>query len=402
MSKTLVWMTNSFRADSRLTSTLSGECAFVYYSPYHFAGDREKQIYKSCSQANLDAFYSSINDFSNMLGHIDTKLHVYRVKDVVQHINNLIDLYEFDQVIIDKPLFAMWHTVNTADIKVPVRFVDSALVDDTCIKLTAKSRWTSHIKAINTFKPHQFSDKIIGYNIQLYQGRLYPFCEAPKLVNVDSVIKHALEIAPTYAITRDQHDGQTRLSTALHNGVIDPANVFYMLAKQFTKAGHDVTALDGPASSILRQLAFREISILQTRRANMTLENTPLEWALALMHIDAFNNLLAATPNPSSTITFDKMAQAKIGDKDLDFLLTKIINTGIMPNRARMYFASKMFYESATGLQALENLIATFDLLGLDGQSPNNYTQCIGAYGLSYGKVLKMNRDRAFSMLGYT
>lgn len=401
MSKTLVWMTNSFRADSRLTNNLSGDCAFVYYSPYHFAGDREKQIYKSCSQANLDAFYSSINSFSNMLHRAGTKLHVFRDNNVVQHINNLIDVHGFNQVVIDQPMFAMWHTVDVSLIKVPVNFIDSTLIDDTCIKLTAKSRWTSHIKNLSSFKPHKFSDQIIGYNIEPYLGHDYPVSEAPKLINVLEVIKHALEIAPTYGETRNQHDGQTRLSTALHNGVIDPSNIFFMLAKQFVKSGHDISALDGPASSILRQLAFREISILQTRRANMTLENTPLEWARSLMHVDALNNLLNAKPNPSSTITFEKMAQAKTGDKDIDFLLTKIINTGIMPNRARMYFASKMFYESASGLQALENSIDTFDLLGLDGQSPNNYTQCIGAYGLSYGKVLKMNRDRAFSMLGY-
>ena len=58
--KTLVWITNSFRQDSRLTSKLSGECTFAFYSPYYFAGKREQQIYKKCSQANLDAFYHSL------------------------------------------------------------------------------------------------------------------------------------------------------------------------------------------------------------------------------------------------------------------------------------------------------------------------------------------------------
>jgi hypothetical protein len=72
-----------------------------------------------------------------------------------------------------------------------------------------------------------------------------------------------------------------------------------------------------------------------------------------------------------------------------------------MPNRARMYFAGKVFYESKTGLEALEALIDTFDLIGLDGQCPNNYMQCISSLGLSYGKVMLLSHIRTFDLLQY-
>jgi deoxyribodipyrimidine photolyase len=401
MSRTLVWMTHSFRADSRLTSLLSGECAFVYYSPYHFAGERERGIYQTCSQENLDAFYYSINAFDKMLAdEIKGNLAVFREQDPVAHLNHLIKDYGITKVVIDQPLFALWHGINVSKINVPCHIIDSDLIDNTCVKMTAKSRWTTHVK--NAFAPHVFSDTITSLNIASNKkGTGYPKVACPDLVNPEKVMEYAFSKIYNYQETRNRHDGQTRLSVALHNGVIDPANVFYAIANQFQSAGHNVNQLDGPAASILRQQAFREISIIQARRHNLTLEDTPYDWACKLMHIDALTNMVNAHPAPDSNINIDTIREAKTGVQELDFLLLELKSTGIMPNRARMYFASRMFYESSSGIKALENTIATFDLMGMDGQSPNNYTQCIGALGLSYGKVLKMNRDRAFEMLDY-
>ena len=63
--RTLVWITHSFRLDSRLTDSLEGECTFVYYSPYYFSGKREQSILRRTSQQNLDAFYYSLHEFNN-------------------------------------------------------------------------------------------------------------------------------------------------------------------------------------------------------------------------------------------------------------------------------------------------------------------------------------------------
>jgi hypothetical protein len=402
MQRTLVWMTHSFRQDSRLTTTLNGDCTFVYYSPWHFAGERERSIYQSCSQANLDAFYWSINNFSDLVKEkTGAPLYVFRVQDPVAHINQLCSDHGFTNVVIDQPMFAMWHTINQFNINVPVISVDSDLIDNACFKMTAKSRWTTHIEKVLSFKDHTWSNAITGFKLPKYKGKGYPKVGKPDLLDTAKVNKRILDVMFDYGQTRNHHEGQTRMSVSLHNGALDPANTFYAIARGFLREGFDIKVLTGPAAAILRQQAFREISIIQARRNSLTLENTPLEWAKKLMHIDAFNNMVDSRPNIKSKLSLDAILDANTGDKDLDFLLRKLIQDRIMPNRARMYYASKMFYESLSGVQALELTIATFDLIGLDGQSPNNYTQCIGALGLSYGKVLKMNRDRAWELLGY-
>jgi hypothetical protein len=400
--RSLVWVTHSFREDSRLTSTLQGECAFVYYSPFHFAGARERDIYRTCSQDNLHAFYSTINAFDQILKNkINGKLHVYRVKDVIAHINQLVDQHQFDQVVIDQPLFAMWHSIDIKKIKCRVLVIDSDLVNPHCNKMTAKSRVTHHLLYRDGIGRHKFTKGIKNFDISGYHGTLYPDVKTHKLLDKAKVMHHAYDQAVDYSEKRDRHDGQLQVSVALHNGIIDPLNLFYDMTDYFTGLGPDPSDGAKPGIAVLRQLCFREIAIIQARRANMTLENSPIEWAGKLMHIEAYKNMVNATPNPKSNVTWETLSQGMTGDIDLDFLINELKTTGIMPNRARMYFASKVFYESHTGIDALTSLINTFDLLGLDGQSPNNYTQVCGALGLSYGKVLKMNRDRAFKMLDY-
>jgi deoxyribodipyrimidine photolyase len=215
------------------------------------------------------------------------------------------------------------------------------------------------------------------------------------------LVERAKKIAPTYGQTRDRHNGQTQLSTLLHNGMVDPYNIFYDIALDFQKSGSNLEINEGSHASMLRQFAFREMSIITARKNNLTLENTHLEWAQVLMHHKAFENMMQSMPNTASTVNIETVKLAKTGVSDLDKILKPFIKTGIMPNRARMFFAGKVFYESKTGLQALETLIDTFDLIGLDGQSPNNYCQCISSLGLSYGKVMLMSSKRTFELLDY-
>jgi deoxyribodipyrimidine photolyase len=148
---------------------------------------------------------------------------------------------------------------------------------------------------------------------------------------------------------------------------------------------------------MLRQFAFREISIIRARRDNLTLEDSPLVWAEKLMPTASYENLIAQ--KPGGKVTFDMVLSGKTGVHTIDVLLRPFLKSGIMPNRARMLYASLIFYNSPTGIDALNTLIDTFDIIGLDGQSPNNYTQVLGALELSYGKVLKMNIDTAMDKL---
>jgi deoxyribodipyrimidine photolyase len=152
---------------------------------------------------------------------------------------------------------------------------------------------------------------------------------------------------------------------------------------------------------MLRQFTFREINIITARRNNLTMENTPMEWAEIVMHHKALDNLKTATLKPNSNVNLETIRNGNTGVKELDLILKHFNKTGIMPNRARMYFAGKVFYESKTGIEALTTLIDTFDIIGLDGQCPNNYLQCISAMGLSYGKVMMFSADRTFNLLQY-
>lgn len=400
--RTLVWVTNSFRLDSRLTDRLSGLCTFVYYSPYYFAGKREREIYDKCSQPNLDAFYHSLHEFDSAIkrkGH--QGIIVFKESNPIDHINQLCAKWGYDRVVIDQPLFAMWHSIDLLNLNVPYEIIDSALVDDTCFKMTAKSRWMTHIKNVSTEKPYRWNDSITPYFIK-ETSRSYPKPQkVTSFLDTESIINRAKTIAPTYGLTRDRHDGQTQLSTLMHNGMVDPHNLFFEIANQFKNSGADLNVNEGLHASMLRQFAFREMNILTARKNNLTMENTPHEWAQTLMHHKAYENMMEATPKPNSTVNINTIKSASTGVTELDALLKPFIQSGIMPNRARMYFAGKVFYESKTGLDALETLIDTFDLIGLDGQSPNNYIQCVSSLGLTYGKVMLMSATRTFELLSY-
>jgi hypothetical protein len=183
--------------------------------------------------------------------------------------------------------------------------------------------------------------------------------------------------------------------------MVDPHNTFFEIAKQFQDSGSNLSVNEGTHASMLRQFAFREINIISTRRNDLTMENTPIEWAKCVMHHKAYDNLLNSTPKPESNLTIESIQNSNTGISELDKILTHFNQTGIMPNRARMYYAGKIFYESKSGIDALNLLIDTFDLIGLDGQCPNNYMQCISSLGLSYGKVMLMSSKRTFELLSY-
>jgi deoxyribodipyrimidine photolyase len=400
--RTLIWITNSFREHSRLTNDLHGQCTFVYYSPYYFAGKREREIYDKCSQENLDAFYQSLHGFDSTLkrkGH--QGLLVFKESDPIDHINRLCTKWGFDQVIIDQPLFAMWHGIDLLRLNARWTMIDSALIDDGCFKMTAKSRWMTHVKKVDSEKLYCWNSEIEPFFIN-ESSRSYPKPHiSPQLIDEEFIINRALQIAPTYGQTRDHHNGQTHASTALHNGIIDPHNLFFQIARLFDCLGADMSVNEGAHASMLRQFAFREINIINARKHGLTLEDNPLTWAKSLMTPANYEHLITSAPKPDSDLTFEKIKTANTGIPELDRILRPFVQTGFMPNRARMYFAGKIFYESRTGVEALQLLIDTFDLIGLDGQSPNNYLQCCSSLNLQYGRIMLLNQQRVFDLLQY-
>ena len=134
--RTLVWITNSFRKNSRLTDTLTGECTFVYYSPYHFAGDAEVNVLKNSNQSNLNWFYYSINKFAENIKSKGFELSVFRKSNPIEHINQLIDQHGYDKVVFDMTQFSIWHNINLdklnvmADALLKYETIDRPQIDD--------------------------------------------------------------------------------------------------------------------------------------------------------------------------------------------------------------------------------------------------------------------------------
>lgn len=392
--KSLIWITHSFRLDSRLMQNIKGQCTFVYYSPYYFAGKREKEILAKCSAKNIELFHSSITQFTEDLESKGHSFYVFKESDPVSHINYLCDTYGFEQLIVDQPLFAMWQTINLDNVKVPHQQIDSDLVDDTVHKMTAKSRWMTHTKHLQD--PYTFSSEVQPYSIN-EQSKPYPKASR---IDTQSILNRAYDIAKNYKHTRDKHNGQTELSTWFQNGVIDPHNTFFAIAKQFERMGADFTINDGEHAAMLRQFAFREITIIQTRQRGLTMEMDPSKWASKLITEKSYNNLIDRV-NPDSTLTFDQVRNANTSDPQVNQILRESFNKGVMPNRARMYFAGWMFYNAPSGIDALNWIILTFDLLLNDGQCPTNYTQSCSSMNLQYGRVMLLNKNRVMDLLAY-
>jgi hypothetical protein len=381
--------------------SLNGDCTFVYYSPYYFAGLRERDILSNCSKQNLECFYYSLHQFDNALKADNQFFYVFKESDPISHINHLAKKYGFDKLVIDQPLFALWHTIDILKLDIPFEIIDSDLIDDTCFKMTAKSRWMTHAKNLENAKSFQFNSSIKGFAIN-EPIKNYPIVNKPsRFIDKEYILNRLKTIVFTYSQTRDNHNGQTQLSTLLQNGLVDPHNIFIEILKQFKNQNADLTKNEGAHAAMLRQFAFREINIISARRNNLTMENSPAHWAQTIMHHKAYDNLLNSTPKFESNLSIDTIKNSNTGISELDKILTHFNQTGIMPNRARMYFAGKVFYESKTGIDALNLLIDTFDLIGLDGQCPNNYMQCISSLGLSYGKVMLMSSKRTFELLSY-
>jgi deoxyribodipyrimidine photolyase len=166
----------------------------------------------------------------------------------------------------------------------------------------------------------------------------------------------------------------------------------------FLEIGADPTKNEGDIAAMLRQFAFREMTIIKTRERGMNMENTIDEWINVFIDPKSLANLKSRV-NEASTMTYDKLITAKTGIPFLDKVIGYSLHKGVMPNRARMWFAGKIFYEAPSGIDAINWLIRFFNEVTLDGQCPTTYTQCCDAMGLQYGKVMLLNETRVKMLL---
>lgn len=396
--RTICWITHTFRPNSRLMQSLSGDdVAFVYFSPWHFAGDRERRILSECSGANISLFAASI-------GHLDAELrsmglggiHVARSKDPIGWLREAAIATRADRVVIDEPLFALWHSLRPLDaIGVPVHRVDSDLIGPSQ-KRSAMGRLGDHLGR-GKDSAHVPSRTIVGarpmpIGMPTDPASSYmtsPSAIAKALADAKASVDRASSIAAAYGETRDRADGQTGLSRWFQNGLIDPATVFHRIRESGGEA----------AVPLLRQLCFRESHIRRARAIGLTMEDGADRWAEAVLDPNSLEHFRDHRGARNSMATLENLGKAMTGDALVDRIMRWSLRNGTMPNRARMFFASWCYRNSATPAESFELCSSVFDLLLLDGQCPTNYVQCAEALQLKYGRVTPFRADTAEAKL---
>lgn len=403
--KTLVIMTHSFRINSRLTQTLSGDLAFVYFSPWYYS-DKHKAVYSDMSNENYDMHLATIEFFKSSLAEKGFELTIYKTGTPSTTIHALDQQHQFDKIIIDQEAFYYDPQLYMADFSDQTKFysVDSDLIDVHCHYKTAKHRWMDHTKKLSTWKPLKWSSSIL--NPIALSDVLTPVASYSKPKKalthriITDTLTRAIDVAKNYGNTRDRWDGQTGLSTFFNWGIIDPHNVFFSIADLLVKLGHTVTENQGLAAQMLRQFAFRENTIREARLHRIQLGDEADALANKLLDPKSLENY-KTYKNPDATLTWEALATGTTGHPLCDKMIDLTKTTGRMPNRSRMWFAGWVYYNSPDAKTALTHTIKFFDSIGLDGQCPTNYTQCTHALRLQYGKVMLLNEWRVRDLLDF-
>jgi deoxyribodipyrimidine photolyase len=385
--KALVWVTHSFRMDSRLMEAAEQyDCAFVYVSSWWLAGPEERRILSRSSLRNNSLFRWSLARFSSELAKHGHKLTVLRGPNAVKDMVEEAKTAGITQILFDEPIFAVWRSISLDSLGIPVIRVDSDLIDPKCDKRTAKSRLASHTSAPisapnpapNLSSPVKLHLESKPYGKEGTEGFDAEF---------DSDLARARAIAPTYSLSRDSESGQTRLSRWFQHGVLDPSAFFSSLQ---SKTNTD------PA--LLRQMCFRELHIMKARRLGLTLEDGPGAWCGAILDRKSFSEFRASKRNVEP-VSFGDLISANTGDRLVDRIMEHAVRTGHMPNRARMFLAGWCYSHTRTAAESYELCSSVFDLTLDDGQCPTNRIQNAEALALKYGRVMQFNRARTESLL---
>lgn len=385
--KALVWVTHSFRMNSRLMEAAEQyDCAFVYVSSWWLAGPEERRILSRSSFRNNALFRWSLARFASELAERGHKLTILRGPSSVKELIDEAKSAGITQILFDDTLFAVWRSLDLDSLGIPVIRIDSDLIDPKCDKRTAKSRLESHMAGpISVAKVNP----ILTKPIKLHLASKPYGTEGTAGFDVEfaATCIHARKIAKSYSQTRDSEVGQTKLSKWFQHGVLDPANVFSSLkSKPTTDPG------------LLRQMCFRELHIMKARRLGLTLEDGPGGWCGAILDRKSFAEF-RNSKRDVAPVTLGALVSASTGDKLVDRIMKHAVESGHMPNRARMFLAGWCYSHTQTAAQSYELCSSVFDLVLDDGQCPTNRIQNAEALALKYGKVMQFNRQRTWSLL---
>ena len=389
MSSCLIILNHTLRINSKIfRDALKSHTVVtvVYVSPWYNKKEERKII-----KAGDQTFYKMcINHFAYELQNkLDIPLYLLNSEEPWEVINQLMTERDFTSVYYDMPLFGSSNMSLPEDIVI----VDSDSYDPDCTKMTAKSRWVywSKNRKNNIIRDPQVKIcKHFNLSLPVYKPKKEMYIELKE--EIDKVLARLNDIVPLYHKTRNHKEGSTRLSKYLHHGVIDAAEITCSLIA----ISSDFMTNDHPLVPLLRQLAFREISIRKTRLKNLTMETPIKQWAEVLLDKKSYENLIKEFP---AKFTDDQFLSGETGILILDNEINRLKEEKWAPNRIRMWLSSQCYYGLGGGINSLITLINLFDMYSDDGQSPNNYISCVETMRLQYGKVMNYNTERTFRLI---
>ena len=364
----------------------SDQVAVVYPSPWYW-NPAEKALYnKSCV-----SFHTKVlNHFAARLKHdFGLSLHVLKAPDPVREIENFCSREGVSTVFYDAPLFKNDFLNFNARSTV---IVDSDTYDPACVKMTAKSRWTQWAQGRNVIE-NVPPVKIDSFSFPCEKLVIDTQASEEMSLELDHLWKRVESKIVTYHLSRCERDGSTKISKYLHHGLVDAPTIvsnILSLCPRFIQNDH-------PLVPLLRQLAFREISIRKARTRALSLTSNCDHWARSLLDEKSYRNLIEST----HTERFSKrqLLEGSTGHKKLDEEIKLCIQQRWMPNRARMWFAGEVYWGIGGGIKSLEALVEFFNKYCDDAQSPNNWVSCVESMRMQYGKVMRFNEKRTFKLL---
>lgn len=390
MSKCLIIINHSFRTNSLIfqKALFYNNVCVVYISNYYLNKDFQN-FYKT---SNNDYYYKVLDDFAVQLKEkYNLSLKIIKSLNAVNLIEDFCKSEEVEKVFYDKPLFSEKLQFND----ILVEEVDSDSFIDECTKMSAKSRWVywTKNKTINNNNIFCAYRKLNDFgNI----GEAY----IPNIENASEIRKEVCESykrfkqkLKTYHETRNEREGSTKLSKFLHHGLIDARVITYLTLS----VSPDYIDKNFPTVPLLRQLAFREISIRKCREKNIGLLDDIKVTAKKLLDEKSYDNLI--NNEFESVFTKEQFMNGNTGINLLDREIKLCIKNRWMPNRLRMWLSGECYWGFGGGLKSLETLIEFFNLYSEDGQSPNNIINCVGCMRLQYGKVMRYNQERTFMLV---
>ena len=390
MSKCLIIIDHSFRTNSLLfykaINSYNNIC--VLHVSNYYLDKKFKSFYET---SNNEYYYKVLDDFACQIKKkYDLKLKTIKTAQAVRVIEEFCKKENVEKVFYDKPLFSGGLKFDNLNVEE----VDSDSFIDSCTKMTAKSRWIYWAK-----------NKLANNDIYCAYRKVSDFGNigSTHIVNkanaeeirqeVIDAYRRFKEKLTTYHITRNEREGSTKLSKFLHHGLIDARVITYItlaLSPRYIEK-------DFPTVPLLRQLAFREISVRKCREKSISLLDDIKLTAKKLLDEKSFNNLY--DNEFDSVFTKEQFMNGNTGIDLLDKEIKLCIQNRWMPNRLRMWLSGECYWGLGGGFKSLEVLIEFFNCYSEDGQSPNNIVSCTECMCLKYGKVMKYNEKRTFRLL---